>query len=155
MMSCYIHFFVKVGDEFAPISSFSRSTKIYELFEYVAPWEKVRPLSEARLREVLSDAIERVQELNKKLDEMPARKALIASFNNSVNEKMEALSELESDECYLQEERDEMQRAVEFVQFLMWVEDEASSAAYADICFNAEKYLYVGIECGYKPEEEP
>ena len=154
-MSYYIYFFVKVGDKFAPISSFSKSTKIYELFEDVALWEKVCPLSEVKLREVLHDASDQDQELSKKLDEMPARKALIASFNNSVNEKMEALSELESDECYLQEERDEMQRAVEFVQFLMWVEDEASSAAYADTCFNAEKYLYVGIECGYTPEEEP
>ena len=153
-MSCYIHFFVKVGDEFAPISSFSRSTKIYELFEYVAPWEKVRPLSEARLRKVLSDAIERVQELNKKLDEMPARKALIASFNNAVDEKMEALSDLEENECYLGEELDEMQRAVEFVRFLIWIVDEASGAAYEDTRFNSEKYLYVGMECGYMPEEE-
>ena len=154
-MSCYIYFFVKVGDKFAPISSFSKSTKIYELFEYVAPWGKVCPLSEVKLREAFHGASEQVQELSKKLDEMPARKALIASFNNSVDEKMEALSELERDECYLQEELNEMQRAVEFVHFLKLIEDEASSAAYADTCFNAEKYLYVGIECGYTPEEEP
>lgn len=154
-MSCYISFFVKVGDKFAPISSFSKSTKIYELFENVAPWGKVRPLSEVKLREALHDASEQVQELSKKLDEMPARKALIASFNNSVDEKMEVLSELERDECYLQEERDEMRRAVEFVRFLMWIKDAASGAAYTDACFNAERYLYVGIECGYTPEEEP
>ena len=153
-MSCYIYFFVKVGDKFAPIGSFSRSTKIYELFENAAPWEKVRPLSEAGLREALSDATERVQELNKKLDEMSARKVLVASFNNAVDEKMEALLDLEEQERYYREVLDETRRAVEFIHFLMWIVDEASSAAYDGTAFNAERYLYVGMECGYAPEEK-
>lgn len=142
-MSAYIQFFIKVDGKFITIAEYSRSNMLYQVgSEAGAPWEKVRLVSEnfkGYVRTLLKDQIENYQASIKHYEELCAT---IAKMNNSVVEKMEALSDVRVDR---EEVEDELRHAEDML------------ADFNFMCRMAEDYnypFYVGIEVGDPTEED-
>ena len=147
-MSAYIQFFIRHEDTFLPIGVFSRNNVIYQVFDDIAPWEKLRPISEMHLNDV--DNI--IKSLIKEGEDALAREAeerkLIASFNNSVEEKLMAL---ESHDEFVREVKDDIKNAEAAQRYVWTLMDILESIEYTD--FNKQPYIYVGVEVQGKVEE--
>ena len=152
-MSAYIQFFIKINDKFAPIATYSRSTKVYQEFQNYAPWEKVSALNERQLS-VISDEIrseiseyeEAIRNERETIDFLRSCKDIpVEDLMDQYRSATEAIEELNDTIA-------ELQRASSFCSFLMDIVEEAgqeerwSEGNPNDL--HADSYLYVGIEVG-------
>jgi hypothetical protein len=149
-MSQYIHFFVRSTNRLLPIHTTSRSSSIYSFFSKYAPYEKARALSRDELRNICEEIDRQIDEWTRRIEEDRTNLQLIASFNNSIEDKIEAL---ESARDYIRENEEfvnGMKEALAFAYFLMDMYDEADDTKYEDETARLDptKYLYFGIECG-------
>ena len=143
-MSQYLEIYVKSKeDNFIYLDAFSRSTFMYRLFneDVGAPYEKVRKMTRARLQEAieigsgyLQGAIERKKRHEDTLQ-------LISSFNNSVNEKMEAIYEHQE---ILEEYNESITEWEWTMNYLRVLASMAESMSYE----GSKAGLYYGIEVG-------
>ena len=149
-MSQYIHFFVRSTDRLLPIYTTSHSSSIYRFFNDYAPYEKARALSMQELQEIREEISIRIDEWTHRIEEDRTNLQLIASFNNSVEDKIEALETARDSIREKEEIVNEMKEALAFTYFLMNIYNEADDTKYEDETarLNPNKYLYFGIECG-------
>lgn len=95
-MSQYLEIYVKSKeDNFTYLDAFSRSAFMYRLFneDVGAPYEKVRKMTKARLQEAIEIGTGYLQGIIDRKKKQEDTLQLISSFNNSVDEKMEAIYE--------------------------------------------------------------
>ena len=149
-MSQYIHFFVRSTDRLLPIRTASRSSSIYQFFCNYAPYEKARALSMQDLQNIRDEISSQIDEWTRRIEEERASLQLIASFNNSIDDKIEALESARDSIQENEEYVNEMKEALAFTYFLMGMYNEADDTKYEDETtrLNPNKYLYFGIECG-------
>ena len=149
-MSQYIHFFVRSTDKLLPIRTDSRSSPIYHFYSDYAPYEKARALSMQELQEIREEINTRINEWTHRIEEDRTNLQLIASFNNSIVDKIEALESARNAIRENEEYVNEMKEALAFTYFLMDMYNEADSTKYEDETARLDptKYLYFGIECG-------
>ena len=149
-MSQYIHFFVRSTDRLLPIYTTSRSSSIYRFFSDYAPYEKARALSIQELQDIREEINIRINEWTHRIEEDRTNLQLIASFNNSIEDKIEALEAARDSIRKNEESVNEMKEALAFTYFLMDMYNEADDTKYEDETarLNPNKYLYFGIECG-------
>lgn len=149
-MSQYIHFFVRSTDKLLPIRTDSRSSPIYHFFSDYAPYEKARALSIHELKEIHEEISIRIDEWTRRIEEDRTNLQLIASFNNSVEDKIEVLKSARNAIRENEEYVNEMKEALAFTYFLMDMYNEADGTKYEDETARLDptKYLYFGIECG-------
>ena len=149
-MSQYIHFFVRSTDRLLPIRTTSRSSSIYHFFSDYAPYGKVRALSMQDLQNIREEINTQIDEWTRRIEEDRANLQLIASFNNSIEDKIEALEAARDSIRKNEESVNEMKEALAFTYFLMDMYNEADDTKYEDETarLNPNKYLYFGIECG-------
>ena len=149
-MSQYIHCFVRTTDRLLPIYTTSHSSSIYRFFSDYAPYEKARALSMQELQDIREEINIRIDEWTRRIEEDRTNLQLIASFNNSVADKIEAI---ESARDFIRENEEsvnEMKEALAFTYFLINIYNEADDTKYEDETARLDptKYLYFGIECG-------
>lgn len=145
-MSSYIHFFVRKRDEFAPISIYGRSTKIFQLFNARAPWKQIAPVTYDVLNSVKDDLREHMAASKAAIDKARERIKLIPSFANSIEDKMDAMAEEES---YLEELNDEAKEWDAAAAYIGFLYDILDAAEYGnDEALKSNEYLYFGVECG-------
>ena len=149
-MSQYIYFFIRSTDKLLPIRTASRSSSIYRFFSDYAPYEKARALSMQELQDIREEINIRIDEWTHRIEEERTNLQLIASFNNSVEDKIEAI---ESARDFIRENEEyinEMKEALAFTYFLINMYNEADDTKYEDETARLDptKYLYFGIECG-------
>lgn len=149
-MSQYIHFFVRSTDRLLPILTTSRSSSIYHFFSDYAPYEKARALSMQELQNIYEEINTQIDEWIHRIEEECTNLQLIASFNNSVEDKIEALESARDSIRECEESVNEMKEALAFTNFLMDIYEEAEATQYEDETARLDptKYLYFGIECG-------
>ena len=149
-MSQYIHFFVRSTDRLLPIRTTSRSSSIYHFFSDYAPYGKVRALSMQDLQNIREEINTQIDEWTRHVEENRANLQLIASFNNSIEDKIEALEAARDSIRENEESVNEMKEALAFTYFLMDMYNEADDTKYEDETAQLDptKYLYFGIECG-------
>ena len=142
-MSQYMSFFIRRdSDNFVPLFTFSRSSALYQQFDYTVPYEKVRALSYSELEKYLGKCESCIVKLKDSIRKANERKTLIASFNNPVDEKVEALNEVEYDIREAEDSIREIEHAYYSVLALIDIVDEiAYNPAY-----DKDKYIYAGIE---------
>jgi len=147
-MSAYIQFFIRHEDTFLPIGTFSRNNAIYQVFDGIAVWEKIRPIGEP----ILNDAEKIVKEFigvsEKALARANEEKDMIANFNNSVEEKLQSIEGYNS---YIAEITDDIKGLEAAQQYLWFLRGILESVEGTD--FNKQPYLYVGVEVEGKIEE--
>ena len=148
-MSQYIHFFVRSTDRLLPIRTASRSSSIYQFFCEFAPYEKVRALSIQELQNIREEINIQIDEWTRRIEER-TNLQLIASFNDSVEDKIKALEFARGSIRENEEFVNEMKEALAFTYFLMNMYNEADDTKYEDETARLDptKYLYFGIECG-------
>ena len=149
-MSQYIHFFIRSTDRLLPIYTTSNYSPIYHFFGDYAPYEKARALSMQELQNIREEIDIRIGEWTRRIEEKRTNLQLIASFNNSVEDKIEALESARDSIQENEESVNEMKEALAFTNFLIDIYNEADDTKYEDETARLDptKYLYFGIECG-------
>ena len=91
-----------------------------------------------------------IDELARRIEEDRTNLQLIASFNNSIEDKIEALEFARGSIREDEESVNGMKETLAFTHFLMEMYSEADSTKYEDETerLDTTKYLYFGIECG-------
>jgi len=143
-MSQYLEFYVKSKeDNFTYLDAFSRSTSMYRLFneDVGAPYEKVRKMTKARLQEAIEIGTGYLQGVNDRKKKQEDTLQLISSFNNSVDEKMEAIYEHQEILEEYDESIVEWEWAMNYLRVLL---NMVESMSYE----GNEAGLYYGIEVG-------
>ena len=145
-MSQYANFYIRPFDDkaYVPIADYSRSSAVYYICDNSLPYNKVVPLYPSDLDSFISSAHEEQQEGRDRINTYKAQIASIANFNNSVEEKQAAISDIQQyiDEC--SEELTSYQMAESFFYFLKDL-----------IPFGKEEtpYLFAGIEADPNAKE--
>lgn len=146
-MSAYIHFFVRAGDTFCPIGTYSRNTKVYEIFRR-APYEQIAVLDKSTLNDYFNEATIMRDELKEDIVRYEKRIETIKGFENSAAEKLELIEEGENIIREVKDELRETEDAICFINFLIDILNEVAYDTPEGIDKNS--YLYYGVEC-YRP----
>lgn len=152
-MSQYTHIFVRHNDEFIELGCYSRSNKIAEIFNRTAPYEKIASYTSADILDCVNEVreeIERYEVLKKSYQE---RLAQIPSFNNSIEDKMDAMTELQNGIVEIEDELTEYKYAKSVLLFLSHIADEYEMNVKYEGAKDQPR-VYVGIECGSNPTLE-
>lgn len=149
-MSQYMQFFVRCEDKFVPMCDYSKSNKIFEAFAYAVPYGKIAPITETILhgvQEYLTGWEDNIQA------RIASYKDLIESirhFDNSVDDKLEAIASVSSDIFSEEGRLEEIRFAKAFTNIL---DDILVSAKYRDdgdgcplANYTEDTVLYAGIE---------
>lgn len=147
-MSSYINFFIRSNDKFLPLGDFSRSSEIYQRLHNDVPYEKLRALTYAELDSIEDDILEDKRVIKDKITNYTKEIALIATFNNSVEEKLEEIDTIKEMIKDGEESIAELDFAKGWFNSLCRMIDSASD--YTDEDYNhlldADKYIYAGVE---------
>lgn len=142
-MSEYISFFIRrEQNNFIPLFTFSRNNSIYQVFRNIIPYEKVRAISYNELENKYRECERRMENITKSINQIKEERALIASFNNSVDEKISALIDIAEQDKELRDELEEERRAGYTIVALI---DIIENIRFND-AWNKDKYIYAGIE---------
>ena len=143
-MSQYLEIYIKSKeDNFTYLDAFSRSTCMYQLFDrdIGAPYEKVRKMTKAHLQEAIEIGSGYLQSITERKKKQEDTLQLISSFNNSVDEKMEAIYEHQE---YLEEYDDSITEWEWTLNYLRVLLNMAENMSYEE----SKTGLYYGIEAG-------
>ena len=143
-MSQYLEIYVKSKeDNFTYLDAFSRSTSMYRLLneDIGAPYEKVRKMTKARLQEAIGIGSGYLQSIIERKKKQEDTLQLISSFNNSVDEKMEAIYEHQE---ILEEYDDSITEWEWTLNYLRVLLNMAENMSYEE----SKTGLYYGIEVG-------
>lgn len=146
-MSAYIHFFVRAGGTFCPIATYSRNSKVYEIF-HRAPYEQITVLDKSTLNDYFNEAT--IMRDNLKEDKVKYKNRIetVKGFENSAKEKLELICEGEELIEEIDNELREIEDTICFIGFLTSILSEVLYDVPLGIFKN--QYLYYGIEC-YRP----
>lgn len=146
-MSTYIDFFIRRGDEFIPISDYSRNSIIYRIANSYAMWEKVSPLSKAGIEQMITEAERQQRAYQESIVEVKAKIAQLKDLSCTWNEALEYLDEYEEAIQEYEQDIKEARYAKHFFGFLI---DIIETVEYADKKeYDYNDYIYVGIEIGH------
>lgn len=148
-MSTTYSFYFKGNDgKFYPFDSFGGGSKVAEgmdaQFGRNYAYEVPKPLAKADLKDIIVFEEDRVRSSEKRIEEYRQRQKDIGTWDNSVDDKIQAISDLDEtideEKCDLSYYR----RAVYFFEFLAGILDEAEYS-YADDSnanVDANNYIY-------------
>lgn len=142
-MSSYVNFYLRVNDSFAPIGSYSRSSEMYQMMQTRCPYEKIAALTSSDLLDVIHEfenKINRMKEV-RKADEK--RCEMIMQANNSLDEKLQAIEDIESNFTDMDDYIEENQFAADTLRVFCHMIDEFR---YTDFSNDFNHCIYAGIE---------
>lgn len=153
-MSQYIDFYIKpksnkAGD-WVPLGDFSRSSNEYGYGEHYCQYETGCALTTEKINYIISDINDAIENLNEHIKRQKEQVHILATFNNSIEDKMEALEEQSAYISESEEELVSLQKAKEWYNFLQIVID---SNKYED-GIDEEDLIYFGIEWNPNYKEE-
>lgn len=151
-MSQYIQFFVKsLKGEFLPIGNFSRVCSIYTVFDenFWVPFGKVTPITNKDLMSVRNSLECKIKEIDQKVLDVEKAITIVAGCNNSIEDKLKEIRDLNSGIEELIDDKGELQASVSYISSL----EEIIDSVTWDSRYDENKYVYYGIEVGEKPEE--
>ena len=149
-MSAYIQFFIRNNETFMPIGTYCRSSVIYQAFDEYIPWEKIRPLNEPLLRRIYGEVMDEVQYCKNYISKIKEQREFIASFNNTVEEKMEMLNNVEETLSEYESDLDNLNNVKNYILFL----NDIIEAVEFEDDIDENAYLYAGVEVGSHPTTE-
>ena len=151
-MSCYTCFFIRRGEDFVPIGSYSRNHAISRAFNenhFSAPWEKITPLTKEDISNVINGIAEMKDYDNQTIAKYKRRIEEIKKMEASISERIEMIEEYESYIKEVQEDLEEWEHAHSYLVFLDDIIDEIKYSDYiTDEGYDADNYIYFGLEIG-------
>lgn len=147
-MSSYINFFIRIDDKFLHLSDFSRSSEIYQRLYNNVPYEKLRALTYNELDSIEDAIIEDKRKYADLISEYKKEIELIATFNNSAEEKLEAIDSTAAMIKDIEESISELNFAQGWFNSLCRILDSARDYTDEDnnLLVDADKYIYAGVE---------
>lgn len=145
-MSAYTHIFVEKQGAFIEISCTGRSSMLSKIFANYAPWEKIREVTYEDLQKIYSEQASELADCKHHLREQKRRINVIASFNNTVDEKMDAWRDLDEGIDEAKEAIAELEAALHTVDLLKDIAYNSQLAAKYDHATPVR--IYAGTECG-------
>lgn len=147
-MSEYTHIFLEKEGTFIEVSCTSRSAAISEMFEDYAPWEKIREVTHEDLQQIYRQYNDELTKWKQHQKDLEERIKVIATFNNSVDEKLEAWHDIDGDINETKETIDQLEYALRIVTLL----DDILDSSELNVKYErmAPVHIYVGRECGSK-----
>ena len=146
-MSAYIHFFVRAGDTFCPIATYSRNSKVYEIF-HRAPYEQITVLDKSTLNDYFNEATIMRDNTKEHITSYEKRIETIKGFENSAEEKLELIME---EEELIEEAKDDLREIEDTICFIGFLTSILNEVLYdMPLGIFKDQYLYYGVEC-YRP----
>lgn len=147
-MSTTYSFYFKTNDgKFYPLDSFGGSSKVAEgmnvQFGRNCAYETRKPLTKSDLKEIISFENDRAQSSEGRIEEYRQRQKDIGTWNNSIDDKFQAISDL--DEAIDEEKCDlsYYKRSAYFFEFLVEILDEAEYSYANDSNANVDVNDYI------------
>ena len=151
-MSEYTQFFVRNGDNFLPIGTYCRGTKVAEAFRYIAPYEAIKPLTVSNLRSARDELREQIRDYDKSIEREREEIDFLRSCEMDNDERMERYHDATEMINDCSDFKDECAHALSFIGFLEDILEEVETErkfGENPLQLNENSYVYVGIEVGY------
>ena len=150
-MSDYMTFVVRKGDTFIPIYTCIRSSAIFQSLKGAVDYGRLAEVHKDELVECIERERACARDLEKDVETIESNKRLVADWNNSIEEKLEALSQYDLARQEIRDRIEESQVAAVRLQFLY---DIAEELEYFKDYLKKESGLYAGIEIPEDPSLE-
>lgn len=147
-MSEYMTFVVRKGDILTPIYTCTRSSEVFQDMKSVAEYGFLTEVHKDELAECIENERACARDLEKDIEAIEANKRLLADWNNSIEDKMEALSQYSLSQQEIRDRIEEVRATAVRLQFLY---DIAEELEYFKDYSKKESGLYVGIEIPEDP----
>lgn len=147
-MSEYMTFVVRKGDIFTPIYTCVHSSEVFQSMKGAADYGFLTEVHKDELTECIERERAYARDLEKEIEAIEANKKLIADWKNSIEEKMEALSDYD---LSLQEIRDRIEEVHATAVKLQFLYSIAEELEYFKDYLKKESGLYMGIEIPEDP----
>ncbi len=145
-MSEYTHIFLEKEGTFIEVSCTCRGNAISEMFDEYAPWEKIREITHEDLQQIYRQYNDELTKWKQHQKDLEERIKVIAAFNNSVDEKLEALHDNDESINETKETIDQLEYALSTVTLL----DDILDGSERNVKYEqmAPVHIYAGRECG-------
>lgn len=147
-MSEYMTFVVRKGDIFTPIYTCTHSSNLFQDMKNAAEYGFLVEVHKDELTECIERERAYARDLEKDVETIESNKRLLADWNNSIEDKMEALSQYSLSQ---QEIRDRIEEAQDTAVRLQFLYDIAEELEFFKDYSKKESGLYVGIEIPEDP----
>ena len=151
-MSQYIHFFIRVGDKFAPIYCSSRNSPVFQAFMDGAPYERIGPITRQRIEFVRDETQEKIEDYETRIVEQRDAMVWLSTLRDrSMGELFEARDDINKTIDEYKDLIDDCRHVLNFCFFLICaIEEAADVAAWYENPdqLDPDRYIYCGIECG-------
>jgi len=138
-MSAYTNFYIKNGEDYIAIGSYSRNSYVAIAFDREAPWDEGRVLTPNIIKVVRASVKDSIQLAKDNITALRERKKDVATFENTVDEKIDALQNIDSDINRWEEEVDSYTWVMNYCQFLEDIYDPYMNEEI-EIIFGVEFY---------------
>lgn len=143
-MSSYVNFYLRINDLFVPIGSYSRSSEMYQIMDHYCPYGKIKPLTKDSLYKIINDLEDRKQKIKDFRIANEKRCDMIMQANNTIEEKMEAISSIMSGFNDMDTDIEELSFSADTLRvFSNMIEEFSYNNKFSNDC---NHYLYAGIE---------
>lgn len=136
-MSSYVNFFVERRGVYIPIGDYSRSNPMYQVLEYVVPYENMVELDEKIYNDGIVEFGLKIKTYENMIKRYEQEIDDIASINAPFNERAERISEIRNEISEVKEELDFIKAQKDQFRFIYSMRDEWSKVK-----------VFVGIEVG-------
>jgi len=151
-MSAYVDFFIRNKDDFISIADYSRNSMIYSIVNNDVPYEKIRAITTQDISRFINVAAEKIEEYNRKIYKGKEQIKFVATFNNSIEEKLEVIAQYEEGIEEYTQSIEEYNYAKNFFSFLIELIDARRWEKNSSV--NINEYIYAGIEIGRPTVED-
>lgn len=151
-MSSYTNFYLRRGECFIPIGSWSRNTYIYRhVSPYAGNFEKVKALSSHNIEMILESLLAEKKALKKYKKNEREKYKMLLNANLSREEIETIYDEFRANINEINKEIEYLKGGIKYMHFLLTIVDDSK---YSEILDN-DKLVYVGIESpeNIKPED--
>ena len=146
-MSQYLCVYLRMGKQFAPIGTYSRSTMMYRAFKYF-PYEHIEAVKPADLTSMLKHLREWAEDYNKDLKRtLDSIDMVINAANTPLEEKLDVIDNYRD---YAEEIKGKIEEVQDAMSIISTYEDIIDAYRYSETETEKENdychYLYAGIE---------
>lgn len=142
-MSSYANFYLRRGECFIPIGSWSRNTYIYNhVSPYAGNFEKVKALSSQDIERILESLLEEKRALKKQKKNEKEKYKMLLNANLSTEEMKTIYDDFQANVNEIKKDIKYINGNINYMGFLLTIVDDSK---YSEILDN-NKLVYVGIE---------
>jgi len=107
-MSQYTYAYIKHKEDFIEVGSWGRSSNIAQELNGMLPYEKIRKVEKSTIDNLLNNLQEKISDCQRNILAYQNKKLMISSFNNPMEDKLDAIRNIDETIADYQEEIDDL-----------------------------------------------